>query len=587
MILQSLVRYYEDLLQQNDKKPMDERIPKLGWCLTRVSYMIELKEDGTVKQIIALKTEALKPQILCVPEMFSRSGKCPPAYFLCDNAKYLMGINIEGTNSDIKDRFEDSRKKHLEILKDAESILAKAICKYFEKWDPEKAKDNPKVQEHWEELNDGGNIIFGMRDHYAQDDEEIQKAWEDYQERIKEGQIGKCLVTGKETEIARIHRGIKGVPGAQSSGAALVSFNATAFESYGKEQSYNAPVGKYAEFAYTTALNYLLNQKKYTFSLGDSMVVYWAESAQETYQRTFFTLINPRTDNQDELKKVFENLEKNIWVDTEDVQINPNQKFYILGLAPNAARLSVRFYYQNTFGKIIKNLEEHYKRMEIIQPVWEDKTYLGIEAMLSATANLKLKNKKQVSNMITMTLKAILSNDYYPVSLYTNTVLRIRSEQGNVTSARAAIIKAVLIKNYKWKEGEEYMALNQESKDQAYVLGRLFAVLEAIQQDANKRKDADKGINTTIKDRYFNSACATPALIFPILIKLKNSHIKKLEREYPGKKKWYEICLTDIIGKIEMTKDGFPKQLPLEEQGKFMLGYYHQMQKMYEKKEDK
>lgn len=268
MILQSLVRYYEDLLQQNDKKPMDERIPKLGWCLARVSYMIELKEDGTVKQIISLKTEVLKPQILCVPEMFSRSGKCPPAYFLCDNAKYLMGINIEGTNSDIKDRFEDSRKKHLEILKDTESILAKAICKYFEKWDPEKAKDNPKVQERWEELNDGGNIIFGMRDHYAQDDEEIQKTWEDYQERIKEGQIGKCLVTGKETEIARIHRGIKGVPGAQSSGAALVSFNATAFESYGKEQSYNAPVGKYAEFAYTTALNYLLNKKKIYTPIG-------------------------------------------------------------------------------------------------------------------------------------------------------------------------------------------------------------------------------------------------------------------------------------------------------------------------------
>ena len=593
MILQSLVRYYEDLLQQNDKKPMDERIPKLGWCLARVSYMIELKEDGTVKQIISLKTEALKPQILCVPEMFSRSGKCPPAYFLCDNAKYLMGINIEGTNSDIKDRFEDSRKKHLEILKDTESILAKAICKYFEKWDPEKAKDNPKVQERWEELNDGGNIIFGMRDHYAQDDEEIQKTWEDYQGRIKEGQIGKCLVTGKETEIARIHRGIKGVPGAQSSGAALVSFNATAFESYGKEQSYNAPVGKYAEFAYTTALNYLLNKKEYTLRLGDSMIVFWAESAQETYQRTFFTLINPQPDNQDELKKVFGNLEKNIWIDTEDIQINPDQKFYILGLAPNAARLSVRFFYQNTFGEILNNIQKHYKRMEVIQPAWEDRIYLGIEAMLLETVSSKAKNEKQFSNMITMTLKAILANDRYPMSLYTSTVLRVRSEQGKVTSGRAAIIKAVLIKNYKWKEGEKYMALNQESEDQAYVLGRLFAVLESIQQDANKRKDtnkgkdANKGINTTIKDRYFNSACATPALIFPILIKLKNSHIKKLEREYPGKKKWYEICLTDIIGKIEMTKDGFPKQLPLEEQGKFILGYYHQMQKKYEKKEDK
>lgn len=231
--------------------------------------------------------------------------------------------------------------------------------------------------------------------------------------------------------------------------------------------------------------------------------------------------------------------------------------------------------------------------MEVIQPAWEDRIYLGIEAMLLETVSSKAKNEKQFSNMITMTLKAILANDRYPMSLYTSTVLRVRSEQGKVTSGRAAIIKAVLIKNYKWKEGEKYMALNQESEDQAYVLGRLFAVLESIQQDANKRKDtnkgkdANKGINTTIKDRYFNSACATPALIFPILIKLKNSHIKKLEREYPGKKKWYEICLTDIIGKIEMTKDGFPKQLPLEEQGKFILGYYHQMQKKYEKKEDK
>lgn len=588
MILQSLIQYYESLLKQNDQKEMSERIPELGWCLAGVSYMIELKEDGTIKQIISLKEEkkygkkmVWKPQIFCVPEMFSRSGKCPPSYFLCDNAKYLMGINIEGTNSDIKDRFEDSRKKHLEILKDTESILAKAICKYFEKWDPEKAKDNVKVQEHWEELNDGGNIIFGMRDQYAQEDEEIQRAWENYQERIKEGQIGRCLVTGKEAEIARIHRGIKGVPGAQSSGAALVSFNATAFESYGKEQSYNAPVGKYAEFAYTTALNYLLNQKEYTIRLGDSMIVFWAESAQKIYQRTFFMSINPQPDNQDELKKVFKNLEKNIWVDTEDVQINPNQKFYILGIAPNAARLAVRFFYQNTFGEILDNLEKHYKRMEIIQPAWEDKTYLGIEAMLLETANLKSKDKRPISNMATMTLKSILSNVSYPVSLYTSTILRIRSEQGKVTSGRAAIIKAVLIKNYKWKEGEEYMALNQESEDQAYVLGRLFAVLESIQQDANP------GINTTIRDRYFNSACATPALVFPILIKLKNSHIKKLEREYPEKKKWYEISLTEIIGKIEMTKDGFPKQLPLEEQGKFMLGYYHQMQKKYEKKEDK
>ena len=561
---------------------MDERIPKLGWCLTRVSYMIELKEDGTVKQIISLKTEALKPQILCVPEMFSRSGKCPPAYFLCDNAKYLMGINIEGTNSDIKDRFEDSRKKHLEILKDAESILAKAICKYFEKWDPEKAKDNPKVQEHWEELNDGGNIIFGMRDHYAQDDEEIQKAWEDYQERIKEGQIGKCLVTGKETEIARIHRGIKGVPGAQSSGAALVSFYATAFESYGKEQSYNAPVGKYAEFAYTTALNYLLSDRKYSLQIGDTMVVFWAESGKTDYQDTFLECMDPPTDNQEELKNLFEKIRDVKRIEIYGNELNPEQKFYILGLAPNAARLSVRFFYENSFGKILKNISEHYRRMEIIKPKWEEKQYLGVRDMLFETVNKNSTDKKPISNMATMTFRAILSGDKYPARLYSDTLIRIRAEQEErkLNWRRITILKTYLIHNCKWKEGEEYMGLNEESNDIAYVLGRLFSVLESIQADANP------GIQATIRDRYFNSACGTPSSVFPILIKLKNSHLKKIGREKEGAKNYYEKLFTDIMWKVD-AQEGFPKRLSLEEQGKFAIGYYHQTQKKYEKREEK
>lgn len=580
MILQALVKYYEDLEKQG-------KLPRQGWCQAKVSYGINLSTDGNIKNIIWLKDEiqAGKKQIwtsktMSVPAMLTRSSGIA-ANFLCDNSKYLLGIDKSGTGKRIVECFEAAKKKHLKLLGNASGEMAQAICAFFRNWDPEEAKKNIVVLENWEEITDGGNLIFCMNEGYAQDDDEIQKIWDAENEQTETDAEGICLVTGERTEISRIHRNIKGVPGAQSSGAALVSFNAPSFESYGKEQSYNAPVGKYAEFAYTTALNYLLNQKEYTLRLGDSMIVYWAESAQETYQRTFFTLINPQPDNQDELKKVFGNLEKNIWIDTEDIQINPDQKFYILGLAPNAARLSVRFFYQNTFGEILNNIQKHYKRMEVIQPAWKDRIYLGIEAMLLETVSSKAKNEKQFSNMITMTLKAILANDRYPMSLYTSTVLRVRSEQGKVTSGRAAIIKAVLIKNYKWKEGEKYMALNQESEDQAYVLGRLFAVLESIQQDANP------GINTTIRDRYFNSACATPALVFPILIKLKNSHTKKLEREHPEKKKWYEISLTEIIGKIEMTKDGFPKQLPLEEQGKFILGYYHQMQKKYEKKEDK
>ena len=582
MILQALVQHYENL-------PGQDKVSKPGWCHAKVSYLIDLKEDGTIKEIIPLKREEERgkkkvwvSETICVPEMVTRSSGVS-ANFLCDNAKYFLGIDADGTGQRVIECFQAAKARHLSILKDSESMMAKAICRYFEHWNPETAQENPVVKEHWEELNDGGNLIFGMGGHYAQDDEQIKRIWEKQQEQKEEGQVGTCLVTGQKTKIARIHRGIKGVPGAQSSGAALVSFNAPAFESYGKEQSYNAPVGQYAEFAYTTALNYLLNQREYRFPMGDSMVVFWAESGEQEYQRIFFSSLDPQPDNQEQIRKVFENLKRGIWVDLEDINLDMNQKFYILCLAPNAARLSVRFFYQNSFGNILKNIEKHYSRMEIVRPSWENRAYLGIRQMLMETVNQKSKDKSPVPNMAAMVLKAVLSDDRYPASLYTDTLIRIRAEQGKVTCGRAAIIKAFLIQNYKWKEGEGCMGLNVECKEPAYVLGRLFAILEFIQKDVNP------GINTTIRDRYFNSACTTPASVFPVLIKLKNSHIKKLERESGGTKIYYEKLLTELMGNlaVEGKGTGFPRRLSLEEQGKFMLGYYHQIQKKYEKKEDK
>lgn len=582
MILQALVQHYENLAGQ-------DKVSKPGWCHAKVSYLIDLKEDGTIKEIIPLKREEERgkkkvwvSETICVPEMVTRSSGVS-ANFLCDNAKYFLGIDADGTGQRVIECFQAAKARHLSILKDSESMMAKAICRYFEHWNPETAQENPVVKEHWEELNDGGNLIFGMGGHYAQDDELIKRIWEKQQEQKEEGQVGTCLVTGQKTKIARIHRGIKGVPGAQSSGAALVSFNAPAFESYGKEQSYNAPVGQYAEFAYTTALNYLLNQREYRFPMGDSMVVFWAESGEQEYQRIFFSSLDPQPDNQEQIRKVFENLKRGIWVDLEDINLDMNQKFYILCLAPNAARLSVRFFYQNSFGNILKNIEKHYSRMEIVRPSWENRAYLGIRQMLMETVNQKSKDKSPVPNMAAMVLKAVLSDDRYPASLYTDTLIRIRAEQGKVTCGRAAIIKAFLIQNYKWKEGEGCMGLNVECKEPAYVLGRLFAILEFIQKDANP------GINTTIRDRYFNSACTTPASVFPVLIKLKNSHIKKLEQESGGTKIYYEKLLTELMGNlaVEGKGTGFPRRLSLEEQGKFMLGYYHQIQKKYEKKEDK
>lgn len=577
MILQALVEHYDRLAEQG-------KVSREGWCMAKVSYGINLSKEGKVTGIISLKTEEERgkkkvwaPQVMTVPEMVTRSSGVS-ANFLCDNSKYLLGIDVEGTNQRLTECFEAAKEKHLTLLKDVNSEMAQAVCRFFESWDPRRAEENSEIQDYWDDITDGGNLIFCREINYAQDDPAIQEAWERARDSSDESeQMGICLVTGKQAEISRIHKTIKGVPGAQSSGAALVSFNAPAFESYGKEQSYNAPVGRYAEFAYTTALNYLLGQREYTFQLGDSMILFWAEDAKEEYQAAFFSCADPKRDNQKEIKGIFDNLKQQRQVQFDDVVLNLEQKFYILSLAPNAARLSVRFFYQDSFGNILGNLAKHYERMSIVKPSWAGEEYLGIRSMLSETVNQNSKDKTPVPNMAALVLQAILSGARYPASLYTDVLIRIRAEQGNITWGRAGIIKAYLIRNMGWKEGENYMGLNEESQDRAYVLGRLFSVLESIQLDTNP------GIKATIRDRYFNAACATPASVFPILVKLKNSHMKKLEREKGSAKIYYEKLLTEIMGKIEGE---FPARLSLEEQGKFILGYYHQVQKKYEKREE-
>ncbi|MFR8535310.1 MAG: type I-C CRISPR-associated protein Cas8c/Csd1 [Lacrimispora saccharolytica] len=576
MILQALVKHYENLVEKG-------KVSREGWCSAKVSYAVNLSSEGKVTAIFSLKEEQERgkkkvevPSLVTVPEMVVRSSGVS-ANFLCDNSKYMLGIDSDGTNSRVMECFQAAKERHLALLKNMESEIAQAICRYFETWDPEAASDNSVLKEYWDDITDGGNLIFCMGEVFAHEDPGIEETWNNTYNTPAGDVEGICLVTGKRSAISRIHKTIKGVPGAQSSGAALVSFNAPAFESYGKEQSYNAPVGKYAEFAYTTALNFLLSQRDYTFQLGDSMIVFWAESGEEEYQKGFLMFAESKPDNQEEIKGIFESLKNDLPVYVDHLELNPDQRFYILCLAPNAARLSVRFFYQDSFGNILRNISRHYERMEMIKPSWETTEYMGIRQMLFETVNQKSRDKSPVPNMAAMVLQAILSGARYPASLYTDTLIRVRAEQGAVTWGRAAIIKAYLIRNYMWEEGENYMGLNEESKEQAYVLGRLFSVLESIQLDANP------GIKATIRDRYFNSACATPASVFPVLIKLKNSHMKKLEREKASSKIYYEQLLTEIIGKL----DEYPKRLSLEEQGQFILGYYHQVQRKYQKKEEK
>lgn len=581
MILQELVKHYGILAEQG-------KVSKQGWCRAKVSYALDIDQEGRLLGILSLKQEEMRgkktawvPQMLEVPEMVSRSSRVS-ANFLCDNSKYLLGVDSGGSGKRIFDCFQAAKERHEQVLAGVQSKAAVAVSSFFKSWDPMKAKENPELAEKWEDVTAGGNLIFCVDGRYAHEEEEIRGRWEAVYREAENGRRGRCLVTGKNDVISRIHTGIKGVSGAQSSGALLVSFNAPSFESYGKEQSFNAPMGKYAMFAYTTALNYLLFQRRYVFQLGDITVVFWAESGEEIYQDYFMGAMEPTEDNQEVLRGIFSNVQEGGGIDVDGISLNPEQRFFVLGLAPNAARLSVRFFYQNHFGTILSNIKKHYDQLEIVRPSWDHLEYPGVWKLLFETVNQKSNDKKPLPNMTALLFQAVLSGNKYPESLYNNVIIRIRAEQGRISRGRAGIIKACLMRNYKneWLKEECFVGLNEQCRDAAYVLGRTFAVLEAIQEDANP------GINATIKDRYFNSACAAPASVFPILMKLKNSHIRKLETR---NQVYYEKQLTGLQGMIQVKDEhlnGYPRRLSLEEQGMFVLGYYHQVQKRFEKKKE-
>ena len=371
---------------------------------------------------------------------------------------------------------------------------------------------------------------------------------------------------------------IKNVQGAQSSGAALVSFNAPAFCSYGKEQNLNAPTSKYAAFAYTTALNHLLSDREHTYRMGDTTVVCWAKAGGSAYQNVmgfaFFGQepVYALSDMQAALKGLCEGQ----MVTLAENRLDPNMEFYILGLSPNAARLSVRFFLRNTFGAFLKNAQAHQTRLEIVKPAYDKSDTLPLWKLLSETVNQKSRDKKPAPHLAAELLLSVLDDKPYPVTLLYGAALRIRAEH-QITPGRAAILKAYYLKNPNKDVPKEVLTvrLNPDSSNEAYNLGRLFSILEAIQSAANP------GINTTIKDRYFNAASATPSHAFPTLVNLAQKHLKKLEG---GLRTYYEKQLGEVFSKLG---ECYPTQMSLPQQGSFQLGYYHQTQARYEKKEEK
>ena len=282
MILQALTDYYRALERAG-------KIDAPGWTPVKVSYALQLSEDGTLEQVIDIQTEhprgkkmVLAPQTLSLPAPVKRTVGVA-ANFLCDNASYLLGIDNKGKPQRTRECFEASKSLHERLLAGVDSPAARAIVAFFRSWDPDAAREHPALAEHLDAILSGGNLIFRTLDGYVHRDPTIRWAWDTAYQSEGDGPQGICLATGELGPVESVHPAIKNVAGAQSSGAALVSFNAPAFCSYGKEQNLNAPTGKYAAFAYTSALNALLADREHVFRVGDATVVCWARSGERGY----------------------------------------------------------------------------------------------------------------------------------------------------------------------------------------------------------------------------------------------------------------------------------------------------------------
>lgn len=589
MILQALVDYYEALAAQG-------RVAKPGWGIAKISYALNLDKQGRLLNVISLKLTKQKgkkavevPQNILLPEATKRTSKVE-AQFLWDNAKYVLGLDASGKAERSKQCFEAMAQKCQEILAAVVGEKAAALKAFFASWQPEAAHDNAILQPYMEDLLSSANLMFKVEGKSVEQDEEIRKAWDAYKsQQASDTAQGICLVTGKKAPVARLHPNIKGLYGAQSSGAALVAFNALAYESYEHKQGDNAPVSEYAAFAYTTALNTLLASERNYLRIGDMTVVFWAEGADADNEDVFGDVFSSENKiiEDDDLQGFFEKVSRGQSFSVKDYLVKPENKFYILGLSPNAARIAVRFFLVDTFGDFIKNYEQYFREFEIIKPSFDNRVNVPLWQILQETANKNSKDKAASPLLAGAVLRSILSGIKYPEALYQNTILRAKADQDNpdknitkISRIKAAIIKACLLRNYKNNEEVVTVALNEECKKVPYVLGRLFAVLEDLQEKANP------GINSTIKDRYFNSACATPSVTFPLLTKLANTHLKKISAQ-KGTVIYFEKLIGELMNKIEVENNAMPARLSLPEQGEFVLGYYHQVQKRFEKKEEK
>ena len=596
MILASLARNYRRLAAENDEMG-SPKVPPYGFSEEKIGWILVLDKEGRLKTAVPNLTADKKPQpkLMSVPRPEKRTSGIKPN-FLWDKTAYALGVEANKNKAEAKEKtftssektFDAFKQYHLDLLQNSEDEGLQALCRFLQNWQPAHfATENLPA-----EMLDA-NIAFSFEKTTAciHKREAAQAIWANCL-KSDEAEEGLCLISGDTAPIARLHPAIKGVFGGQSSGGSIISFNKEAFTSFGKEQGANAPVSEQSAFAYTTALNYLLRRENnHCLTIGDASTVFWAEADDNATAQAaegFFAQVFTPPDDEQESAKVF-NVLKQISNKGRPLQeiapeLSPNTRFYILGLAPNAARISVRFWLDTTFGQLAKNLAQHWQDLALEPCAW--KTPPSIFKLLLETA-IKFKNsegryEKPKAETISPVLagemtRAVICGTPYPLSLLSQLITRIRAD-GDVNSLRVAMMKSVLERRFRKGFIEEGvpMSLNNESPNRAYLLGRLFAVLERIQYQALGE------LNAGIADRYYGSASAVPFSVFPRLLSGAKHHLSRLRKDKAGMAVNLDKDLGEIIAKLPET---FPRHLSIDEQGRFAIGYYHQKQSYFAKKE--
>lgn len=574
MIVQSLNSYYQRL----ELDPAIGMAP-FGFSRQQIAFCVTLTSNGLLHAIDDIRERDGKkpvPRSLVVLGNAKPSGSGINPGFLWDNPAYMLGYKADDAKPErSRESFAAFRKRHLDAKAAIGDPEFSAVCRFLEKWNPAEAARHPSLVE----ISTGFGV-FKIRaaDHYVHEQKAVRQWWRmqvTAAEKSSTSTIGQCLVTGQVGPLARLHEPkIKGVLNAQTAGALLCSVDTafTAASSFGKQQGENFPVSEAVAFQYCTALNHLLRRgSTQRVQIGDASIVFWTEQPTEA-EKLLSWVFEPNKDTEDQqLRNRIHSVLYSIRSGSYPGELgNPDMRLFVLSLSPNAARISVRFWWVSTLKDLFDNLHDHFSDLQI-----EHSDRVSDFPAIWELVRETVRESKDIPPLLGgAVLRSVLTGAPYPSMLFSAVLRRIRVDR-EVRYLRAAVIKAYLNRNIRFGiqplQQEIKMSLDPDRPEPSYHMGRFFAELE------NAQKNAYPDINATIKDRYFGVASATPSSVFPRLIRLSQYHLGKLAA---GMRIYHEKRIQDILDKVNY----FPTHLTLQHQGLFAIGYYHQRQDIFTKK---